>query len=521
MAKLSDLDLTEPDPQPLDARAHAGDGDSAAREARARVYPRPAGLKTLRVPMGQVEKPAPPVDLMEALKQSLTTARAQDMAVRVVPPPADLSVVPIDPPEITVAQLCAPPFSYLEGPAGTGKTYLARKIIQERSDAVLCATTGIAAVNLGDATTINSLLAYFDTHSMWQAYASGWLGTRLRQLRRSGIRIIVLDEVSMLDANQLTVLCQALDDVNQKKSYDASIEQVTMTSDDDLEMKLILVGDFAQLPPVKADFAFASPEWGRFRDHTFKLQKIRRQGDTRFIEALGNVRRGRAQEALGVLEPRIVPSLDFAFNGTTIVAKNDEVDRINGLRHAGLPGELLQWATVRAGEQEKDWLRLIPESVDLKVGALVMILANMPIAREEGDLYTQGYEYVNGDLATVLAKESNGIRVMLHRTFAEVIVRPMTSEWREPTGKKKPPFTVKGSVCRMPLRLAYATTVHKSQGLSLDEVQVSLASWMFSKPGMTYVALSRCRTLEGLRIVGNQKMFLGKCAVEPKIGAYL
>lgn len=512
MAKLEDLgDLDAPVP--------------AGTPAVARAYQKPlGGLKTLSVPMGQTQRPPAPAEDIAGRRDA--QARQVELVNAGILPHPQLGMPPLVlpapvPPEISVADLCAPPFSYLEGAAGTGKTYLARQIIQQRTDAVLCATTGIAAVNLGDATTINSLLAYFDTNSLWQAYASGWLGTRLRQLRKSGIRIIVLDEVSMLDANQLTVLCQALDDVNLKKSYDASLETAEMVSEESLEMKLILVGDFAQLPPVKAEFAFTSPEWGRFRDHTFRLKTIRRQGDTRFIEALGHVRSGRALQALQVLEPRIVPTLDFNFAGTTIVAKNDEVDRINGLRHASLPGELLKWATTRAGEQEKDWLRLIPESVDLKVGALVMILANLAIAKEEGELYTQGYEYVNGDLATVLAKASNGIRCMLHRTFGEVVVRPMTSEWREPTGKKKPPYTVKGAVTRMPLRLAYATTVHKSQGLSLDEVQVSLASWMFSKPGMTYVALSRCRTLEGLRIVGNAKMFLGKCAVEPKIGAYL
>lgn len=504
MAKIDELG-------DLDAPVNPG-----APQVTSERYQKPlGGLKTLSVPMGQTQRPpAPPETPLIETPAGFFEGAALMGQPQPQPQPAA-------PAEITVQELCAPPFAYLEGPAGTGKTYLARKIIQERTDAVLCATTGIAAVNLGDATTINSLLAYFDTNSMWQAYASGWLGTRLRQLRKSGIRIIVVDEVSMLDANQLTVLCQALDDVNLKKAYDASLETAEMVSEESLEMKLILVGDFAQLPPVKADFAFQSPEWGRFRDHTFKLKTIRRQGDSRFIEALGHVRTGKAQQALEVLEPRIVPTLDFNFTGTTIVAKNDEVDRINNLRHGSLSGELLKWATTRAGEQEKDWLRLIPESVDLKVGALVMILANMPIAREEGDLYTQGYEYVNGDLGTVLAKESNGIRVMLHRTFAEVVVRPMTSEWREPTGKKKPPYTVKGAVTRMPLRLAYATTCHKSQGLSLDEVQVSLASWMFSKGGMTYVALSRCRTLEGLRIVGNAKMFLSKCTVDPKIGAYL
>lgn len=422
--------------------------------------------------------------------------------------------------EISVADLCTHPFTYLSGPAGTGKTFLARKITQERTDAILCATTGIAAVNLGDATTINSLLQYFNTQSLLESFASGWLQTRLRQLRRSGLRTLVLDETSMLDADQLTVLCQALDEVNVTKSYDRDTESVTYDVDDDLQMKLLLVGDFAQLPPVEAAFAFESPEWHRFADHTFKLETIRRQGDQTFVQALQAVRKGKAVAALPALESRIVPTLDFDFKGTTIVAKNDEVDRINNLRHAKLSGALIEWKTLRSGDQQKDWIRLIPEVLQVKVGALVMILANRPYPRLD-DEPVPGYFYVNGDLATVIGRSDNGIRVMLHRTFAEVDVLPVVNEWRIATGKKKPPFEVKGSVTRMPLRLAYATTVHKSQGLSLDDVQVSMASWMFGKPGMLYVALSRCRTLEGLRLVGNPKMFLSKCATDKKIGAFL
>lgn len=505
----------------LDGSEKVGDGQSAATGAgqagagslATRVPVAGRGLKTLKLgciaPKTEGESPPTVVQLsregMQTFAQQLTALQALSQA----------------PGEITVAQLTDPPFSYLEGAAGTGKTYLARQIIQERQDAILMATTGIAAVNLGDAATINSILGYFDTQSLWESYASGWLSTRVRRLRRSGVRILVLDEVSMLPADQLTVLCQALDDVNLKKSYDQSLEEVEMVSDESLEMKLVLVGDFAQLPPVKAKFAFESPEWTRFQAHTFKLDQIRRQGDPRFIHALQAVRKGRAEEALGVLESRMVPTLDFAFSGTTIVATNAEVDRINALRHGQLTSPLLSWPTVRSGEQQKDWLRLIPEVVELKVGALVMVLANKAYPKDCVEDLPSGYFYVNGDLATVVARETNGIRVRLQRMGVEQVVTPMVSEWKEPTGKKKPAYTIRGAVTRMPLRLAYATTVHKSQGLSLDQVQVSLASWMFSKGGMTYVALSRCRTLEGLRIVGNPKMFLGKCAVEGKIREYL
>lgn len=417
-------------------------------------------------------------------------------------------------------QLGVEPFSFLSGPAGTGKTFLARELTRLRPDATLCATTGIAAVNLGDAVTINSLLGYYDTASMMSAYASGWLSTRLRQLRKAGMRLLILDEVSMLDANALTTLVSALDDVNLTKTYDAELEQVEMVGDDDRMLKLLLVGDFAQLPPVEAPFAFTAAVWERFAAHTTKLTHIWRQENKAFVEALQSIRKGQAGPALPVLESRFAPVLDFHFPGTTIVAQNAEVDRINSLRLAQTAGEGVSWPTLRSGEQQKDWLRLIPEAFTAKVGALVMILANKSYGWDE-DQNALGYAYVNGDLATVLSKEETGIRVKLHRSSEEVLVTPLTSEWKEPTGKKTPAYTVKGAVTRMPLRLAWATTVHKSQGLTLDQVQVGIGNWMFSKPSMLYVALSRCRTLEGLRIVGNAKQLAGRCKVDPQIGAFL
>lgn len=414
------------------------------------------------------------------------------------------------------------PFCYLQGAAGTGKTTVARTLITRRDDAILCATTGIAAVNLGDATTINSLLGYFNTQSLLEHYASGYLQHRLRTIRRSGIRLIVLDEVSMFDADQLTCLCQAFDELDRTKEYDQELQEVKeVYKDDDFRMKLLLVGDFAQLEPVEAPFAFESPEWSRFHPHTVKLSKIRRQGDEHFVSALQAVRRGRPADALQVLEPCLVPTLDFKFPGTTIVAQNAEVDRINGMRHQQLAGPEWSWKTVRSGEQQKDWIKYIPESVDLKKGALVMILANRHKPKLDEEDLRGGLIYANGDLATVVEKTDHGYRVFLHRTFEEVTVTPHLKEWKEPTGKKNPRWTIKGTVAYMPLRLAYATTVHKSQGLTMDQVQVSIANWMFTKPGMLYVALSRARSLDGLRIVGNKQMFAGRCTTNPKLSRFL
>src|SRR3990167_149644 len=166
-------------------------------------------------------------------------------------------------------------YGFLCGTAGTGKTTYARQWASN-GGGILCATTGIAAVNLGDATTINSLLGYFNTASLRDQYVGGYLTMKLRKLRRAGIRRIVLDEVSMLDANQLTLLTGAIEEANGQ-GYVIGDEESDFEDPGDDPLGLILVGDFAQLSPVKASFAFTSPQWWRYERHLCQLTKIFRQ----------------------------------------------------------------------------------------------------------------------------------------------------------------------------------------------------------------------------------------------------
>lgn len=441
-----------------------------------------------------------------------------------------------------------PVYHGILGTAGTGKTYQARQRAEQYDDAILYATTGIAAVNIGGV-TINSALAYADTGDMRVAYETGKLGAFLRRYVRSGYYRLILDEVSMMDGFQLDILTAAIEDIN------------TYQRENGLrELGLTLVGDFAQLAPVKAPFVFTRPSWERFKDHLTVLTEPRRQADPEFVRALQAVRRGDRRAAMDYFGHRIVQGEERNYQGSTILAKNDEVDRYNHLRLMDLAGPEDRYLCSRFVKDGKkapsEWQKNIPDVLTLKRGALVMILANRrePGAPEDNPKMI----YANGDLgiyqgpamewlgmsdtqlqaAGVTRADYNKddprwerfkgtytvASVKLLRTNQTVLVPMQLREKGTPTGragKKLARTEVDASIEYMPLRVAYATTCHKSQGLSLDNVQIMFHSHFWTLPGMLYVALSRARTPEGLRLVGSPAQFEKRINVDPNIKAWL
>lgn len=425
-----------------------------------------------------------------------------------------------------------PPFAYVAGPAGVGKTFWAKTLADHDPEGcVLAATTGIAAVNLGEGTTINALLRFFNTASLRDAYTGGFLESSLKKLRIAGLKRILLDEVSMLSGDQLTILTRAIDNVNADRTPD------------DPELGLLLVGDFAQLPPVKEPFAFEAAEWDRYAQHTYRLSHIRRQADRAFVEALQAVRRGDGLRALEYFRDRIQTTTLMDFDGPTLVAKNEAVDKYNQLRTDVLktPAHVFpstRWGKVRAEwggppKPSQEWG--VPEVLILKEGSRVMVLANRNIA-EPGE--PAEYAYINGDLGTFLGDAPGGVaRVRLDRTGDLVSVVPVVRENVIPLepGRRKElkaeghperisqngKWEIIGAISYIPARLAYATTVHKSQGLSLDAVQVNIRDGFFRTPGMLYVALSRARSVEGLRLVGTPEGFRARCTVSSKVVPWL
>lgn len=423
----------------------------------------------------------------------------------------------------------------LGGVAGSGKTYLMhQRVAEDASYGVLCSTTGISAVNLG-ATTVHSLLRFFDTASARDWYLSGGMVRILHSLARTHRRLII-DEKSMLDGDLLDILYRAVSEANRFPDVPAP-------------MGITLVGDFAQLPPVKAKWAFEADCWPMFAEHSEVLRTQWRQvaGDP-FYVALNMVRRGHGGEAAGVLAAAGAQwhtALDTEFDGTTILPRNDMVSRYNALALARLPGQVWRATSRRWGQQRSEWGENrrthewgVPPALELKPNAYVMILANQP----DGN---GGFEYVNGDCGHVVGYEHGAFIVHLVRTDASVEVPPIVRAvdtmdrpdgWQgrtvakdEDVGGYLPELHYRGKARRyvlgqveyVPLRLAYASTVHKSQGLTLDRAQVDFRDRFFASPSMLYVAISRCRTLGGLRLVGGRDRFEKQCNFDRKIERWL
>lgn len=398
------------------------------------------------------------------------------------------------PEDFTLPEPLTADASFLCGGAGCGKTYLSRQIVSHVPGTILAASTGIAATNLGEGTTINALLKYFDTASLQENYVSGRLGAILGKLYKSGVRRIILDEISMVPAEQLTILSRACEELAGrgyvKDAYQD--DEIKATQDEEgtyteagerrWPIALQAVGDFLQLPPVKADFAFQSPEWTpHYGPHVHTLTEIRRQSDPAFVEALRAARRGDHRGVCDYFGPRLVQSTEPRFAGTTLFAKNEEVDRYNALRMDDLRTSPQRFHAKRWGTQRGDW-KQIPDVLTLKEGALVMILAN----RREKD-YENGRPgrliYANGDLGTVVALDPTNDRAHVHLKRngydVEVITVVRNNEIPLETGRAKAlkaegqedrivkdrKMEIVGAVTYLPIRVAYGSTVHKCVAL--------------------------------------------------------
>ena len=398
---------------------------------------------------------------------------------------------------------------FVTGRAGTGKSTLLSHLTAntEKSFAV-CAPTGVAALNVGGV-TIHSLFT-FPLGLLGEVDIGKHLSRRTRDVLKA-LDMLVIDEVSMVSADLMDAMDRAMRIARGRRNLPFGGAQVVM------------FGDPYQLAPVpprdpqeraymaenyQSGWFFDAHVWRDAGLERFELSEIFRQADSNFKEILNAIRDGSvSQEMLDVLNKagnRFPPHSDVIKLATI----NETVNSVNHQRMALIESEPKLFRATYSEGAANAFGRVLPAETDLylKVGAQVMFIKN----DDSGSKNSAGVttrRWVNGTIGRVTALPKSGLVVV--DVEGEVLeVGPSTWEkvryeveedFDEATGKVKEvlvPITL-AEFKQIPLRLAWAVTVHKSQGQTYDEVQIDMGRGAFS-PGQTYVALSRVRALEGL-----------------------
>ena len=375
---------------------------------------------------------------------------------------------------------------FLTGRAGTGKTTMLRKFLAGAGEkAIVLAPTGVAAMNAGGQTI----------HSFFKFPPRLIEPTDIKRLRSTrlvkAIDTMIIDEISMVRSDMLDAIDKSLKLNRASKRPFGGV-------------RMILSGDLHQLPPVVSgqeapilreryggSYFFNAPA---FKDAEFSLLALKhvfRQAEPRFLALLGALRTGRVtpnDEAVlrGLVSTR--SAVEASETHVVLTPNNANAYRINQARLEGLNTRSQRFeADVQGQFDEKSY----PTEADLelKEGARVMLIKNDPEGR-----------WVNGTLATVAG--FSGTRVMVEIEDHVYEIEPTAWEkyrYELDPETKKVKREVVGTFKQMPLRLAYAVTIHKAQGLTLDKVFIDFDSGMFAH-GQAYVAFSRARSLEGLSI---------------------
>lgn len=382
---------------------------------------------------------------------------------------------------------------FLTGKAGTGKSTLIRHFMATtRRRVVVAAPTGIAALNV-DGYTIHRLFSFTTTTDLESVQGGSYRPGRFASTLAS-LDTLIIDEASMVRADLFDMLAAALERFGPKRGTPFG------------GVQLILVGDLFQLPPVVTDaekaffetryatpYFFSADRFSRDDFPTVALTTVFRQlGDQQLTELLNAVREGvlveRAREALNArTDPDFQPSdEDFWL---TLAPTNRVVTARNRRHLERLPGAAVVHRAVVSGD-----LSLfdppVEESLEFKPGAQIMMLNNDP-----------GDRWVNGTLGKIVAvrHDQDGPLVDVElRDGSRATVWPHTWEATRPVvsgGALR--HEVVGTYTQLPFKLAWAITIHKSQGQTLDRLVVDLRGGAFDY-GQVYVALSRCTSMEGL-----------------------
>lgn len=405
---------------------------------------------------------------------------------------------------------------FLTGKAGTGKTTLLKEIIKTtHKNCVVVAPTGIAALNAGGV-TIHSMfqlpfggflpdnsVAQFNENSKFESRATLRRHFRMSGVKKAVIRnmeLLIVDEVSMLRSDLLDAMDFMLQSVRKQNQPFGGVQ-------------VLFIGDLLQLPPVIRD-----DEWrvlrnyysGKFFFHAhvvqqnpplyIELSKIFRQTDDRFISVLNNLRNNTiTQNDISILNEFVKPDFDLKANKgyITLTTHNAKADSINQQSLQDLEGNSRIYKA-EITDDFPDKIYPIEEKLELKVGAQVMFIKN--------DLSFEK-KFFNGKMGIIQSLSEREIWV--HFPDENKSIEVEKYEWQNirytvNENTKEIEEEVLGTFVHYPIKLAWAITVHKSQGLTFDKAALDVSQVFL--PGQAYVALSRLRSLNGLILLSPLQM---------------
>lgn len=370
---------------------------------------------------------------------------------------------------------------FLTGAAGTGKTYVLNQYIDECKEqgkqVLICATTGIAALNLNGTTMHQNFNIPIPA---WGHYATELIPSKVKLAMTADV--IIIDEISMCRADVFEYFGYVIDYVKKAGR----------------NPQIIVSGDFYQLPPVVPEddakklkyygfdatgYCFTSRYWKKFKFATLNLTKIMRQDNLEFMENLGKLRTGNP-ECIDYFNQYVVEYPDSQ-DSIQICATNAAVEEINNIELDKLNTPMALYKATKTGRCAKEYP--VGEMLVLKEGARVMFVVNDVIHNR----------YQNGTMGTVTFCGANFVNVQIDNGD-EISVNPY--KWHAPSEKVVDGKINKheiGTFSQIPLRLSYGITMHKTQGQTYKKAIITPSSFA---DGQLYVALSRLTGIEGLQL---------------------